>query len=74
MSNIRPSSLTTPSVGSWWSLGTEEYLSSNLEAVVVTIPSRSHQGYDGDVRASLVGQVVVIKYIGNRILEYIFNV
>ena len=55
--NSRPSSRTQPSVGSWWSLGMEEYLSSNLDAVVVTIPTRSHQGYDTEVRASYVGQV-----------------
>ena len=34
-----------------------EYLSSNLDGVVVTIPSRSHRGYDIGVRASYVGQV-----------------
>ena len=53
----RPSSRTEPSVGSWWSLGMAEYLSSNLDGVVVTIPSRSHRGYDIGVRASFVGQV-----------------
>ena len=35
----------------------EEYLSSNLDAVVVTIPTLSHRGHHTEVTGSYAGQV-----------------